>query len=154
MENHTRARLLNVKLADRTLWFDGTSSFDPSTIQKLIQLYDIKYIDYHNDDTLKHNKRVDNEHQLLIKQECIIPEKQWLIPDEYKNINVIDYIANKHIEIIKNLTHQEVKKREERLAEELVLYFKKRLFPVLQTIIYIINTLTEKNIVWGIGRGS
>jgi DNA polymerase III alpha subunit len=154
MENHTKVHSLNTKLADRTLWFDGISSFDPSEIDSLISLYDIKYVNYHNEETLRYNKNVDNKKQLLVKNSCEIPKKQWIIPEEYKNINVIEYVATKHTKIIENLSSEETLGRETRLAKELVLYHKKHLFPVLQTIIFIINTLIEKNIVWGVGRGS
>jgi len=37
---------------------------------------------------------------------------------------------------------------------ELELYRARNLYPVLQLIIYIVDTLRKHNLVWGVGRGS
>ena len=41
-----------------------------------------------------------------------------------------------------------------RVNDELTLYKKLDLLPVLRTIIFVINTLRENSVVWGVGRGS
>ena len=38
--------------------------------------------------------------------------------------------------------------------EEIKIYKNLELMDVLATLIYIINTLVDNNIVWGVGRGS
>jgi len=37
---------------------------------------------------------------------------------------------------------------------ELAEYKARNLFPVLQLLIYIIDTMRKNNLVWGVGRGS
>jgi DNA polymerase III alpha subunit len=41
-----------------------------------------------------------------------------------------------------------------RVAEELRLFAKHDMIPVLKTMTYIVDTLRANNIVWGVGRGS
>jgi DNA polymerase III alpha subunit len=66
------------------------------------------------------------------------------MPDSYKNIDIEQWCLSKCI------TDTEVKRVELELTE-----FKSRnLFPVLQCMIYIVDTLRSNNIVWGVGRGS
>jgi DNA polymerase III alpha subunit len=42
----------------------------------------------------------------------------------------------------------------ERVVEELRLFAKHDMIPVLKTMKYIVDTLRANNIVWGVGRGS
>ena len=77
---------------------------------------------------------------------------EWNIPEEYKTLDVISYVADKLSEL--DLPEEEIELRERRCVKELAIYRKMGLFDTLRALIYIINTLTEKNIVWGVGRGS
>lgn len=68
----------------------------------------------------------------------------WFIPDSYKNIDIEQWCLDKC------KSEVEVKRVELELPE-----FKSRnLYPVLQCMIYIVDTLRANNIVWGVGRGS
>ena len=68
----------------------------------------------------------------------------WFIPDSYKNIDIEQWCLDKC------MTDTEVNRVELELTE-----FKSRnLYPVLQCMIYIVDTLRANNIVWGVGRGS
>jgi DNA polymerase III alpha subunit len=42
----------------------------------------------------------------------------------------------------------------QRVEMELALYEARKLYPVLQLMIYIVDTLRKNNLVWGVGRGS
>lgn len=147
--------LWNVQLADRILWFDGLSSFDPTELTSALKRYDIKHVTDITDDVIQYNQLVGKESQLTVKQTCLPLDYNWAIPDQYNNLDVIQYISDIHCDILRreNLT-DEADAREQRLAEELALFKQKQLFPVLRAIIYIINTLNRDNIVWGVGRGS
>ena len=41
-----------------------------------------------------------------------------------------------------------------RVEMELELYKTRNLYPMLQLVIYIVDTLRKHNLVWGVGRGS
>jgi len=72
-----------------------------------------------------------------------INPNNWFIPDEYKNMDIEDYLMN----ICPKDNHQ-------RLIEELNLYKQNNMISVLKTIKYLVDTLRTNNIVWGVGRGS
>jgi len=68
----------------------------------------------------------------------------WLMPEKYKSIDVALYVLERcH-------TNQE----RERAGEELLEFNNRNLFPLLQYMIFLVDTMRENNIVWGVGRGS
>lgn len=75
--------------------------------------------------------------------------KEFNIPDYYKNLDVEQYIK----ELIPT-SGQDVNIITARVEQELAEFSARNLFPVLQLLIYIVNTLRKNNLVWGIGRGS
>lgn len=138
----------NTVLQDRTLWYDGDSTYDSDQLLQLVNNHDIKYVDKINDLVKQYNNYVAADKQLTIKQDCQLLPHQWIIPAKYKKLDVIDYVCNKHQSLFDDT------QRDIRLAKEFALYKKYDLFDVLRTIIYIINTLDQNNVVWGVGRGS
>lgn len=71
-------------------------------------------------------------------------QSEWFMPDEYKNMNVIEYIIK-----LTN-TPQEYKRVDEELQE-----FKKRdMLDLLKYMIYLVDFMRDNNIIWGVGRGS
>ena len=42
----------------------------------------------------------------------------------------------------------------DRVATELHLYKERNMYPVLRWLVYFIDTMRSKDIVWGVGRGS
>lgn len=148
----TKARLRSTPLLDRTLWFDGDSSFDPARVDELIRSYSIKYVDHLTPDIKTYNKFVSPANAIVQKDKCNKISNAWNIPPEYANLDVVAYVFDKHHEEFSD--RPDFHQRERRLAEELVLFEKRRFFDVLRAIIYIINTLNAHNVVWGVGRGS
>lgn len=69
--------------------------------------------------------------------------KNWLIPREYKNMDIEGFLVN-----------QCPKENQERLIKELQLYHKHDMLIVLKAMKYIVDTLRKNDIVWGVGRGS
>lgn len=68
----------------------------------------------------------------------------WFIPDKYLHINVEQYI----------LDLAGTPEEKQRVLYEMQLYNERNLEPVLRLIIYIVDLMREKNVVWGVGRGS
>lgn len=145
----------NTQLKDRTLWFDGDSSFNPSDIVNLSSTYqNILYVDEMNDEVYRFNKNVPKSSHITIKTQCGQLTHDWVIPCEYKALDIIEYICDKHVKMTTGLTITEIDKRDYRLISELALYKKYGLLDILRPIIWIINTLSEANVVYGVGRGS
>ena len=71
-------------------------------------------------------------------------QSDWYMPDEYKQMNVED-----HIRSLAKTQEEKI-----RVEEELVLYKKYNVLNVLKFLVYLIETMRDNNIVWGVGRGS
>ena len=68
----------------------------------------------------------------------------WWMPDEYKNLNIIDYLLSK--------TNNE--KEYQRVIEELAEFQERGLMPLLHYMVYFVTTMNNNNVVMGVGRGS
>lgn len=71
-------------------------------------------------------------------------QSNWYFPEQYKNLDI-----EKHI---KDLA--ETEQQLARVEQELELYKKFNLYTVLRYLVYLIDTMRNNNIVWGVGRGS
>jgi len=72
--------------------------------------------------------------------------KEFNIPQHYKQIDVEQYVRN----LSRNLTPD----GQDRVEMELELFRTRKLFPILQLLINIVDTMRKHNLVWGVGRGS
>jgi DNA polymerase III alpha subunit len=97
-----------------------------------------------SDDISKYVSRVDAERLNYPIPPDHIDHTQWFIPDKYKELNIKEYC----------LDLCNTQKETERVLEEINLYESHGFIPVLQTVKYIVDTLRENNILWGVGRGS
>jgi DNA polymerase III alpha subunit len=114
-------------------------------IELLYRGHDIKCLPFEQtEQTEQFNKFCD-----LLEVEPIVTEikysKQFNIPQHYLNLDVEQYI--------KNLAPNDPD-RLHRVEQELDLFRTRKLFPLLQLLIYIIDTMRKHNIIWGVGRGS
>ena len=110
-----------------------------------------------NDDVDKFNEAM--EQQGFDKLQKYIPidvdektfdgalQSEWFMPDEYKDINVFEYVLRK-AEIP---CEQHV---QDRIWEELQEYEKRDMEDLLRYMIYLVDFMRENDIVWGVGRGS
>ncbi len=70
--------------------------------------------------------------------------QNWFLPEDYARLDIYDHFAK-----------MDLKDYEfERIAEELVLYQERELFPMLRFLIYLVKFMREHKIVYGVGRGS
>lgn len=68
----------------------------------------------------------------------------WFMPEKYKTMDIAQYIldqCNGEAEL-------------QRAGEELLLYQERDMFVLLRYLKYLVDTMRENNIVWGVGRGS
>ena len=72
--------------------------------------------------------------------------KDFNIPLHYKELDVEKYIHEKLVE----RDPDEIG----RVETELDMYRERGLLPVLQLLIWIVDTMRKHNLVWGVGRGS
>lgn len=143
-------------LKDRTLYYDGDTEVSPDQVIDMIDkgLRDL-YVSEITDEIKQYNRLSSRK---ITTKETINPLSfEWNIPDEYKNIDVVDYVIDRWAqECTTNdqITSDDADVRAKRVSKELTLYKELDLLPILRAIIYVINTLQDKKIVWGVGRGS
>lgn len=69
---------------------------------------------------------------------------KWLIPDAYKEIDVEAYC----------LDRCQDEDQRARVRQEMILFKARSLAPMLQSLVYLVDTLRTNNVLWGVGRGS
>jgi len=125
-------------------------------IELVYQGYDIDKVRVNDERVEKYNSIINdlaldwpaikklNEIDIAVEDYDSALQSDWYMPDEYKNMNVID-----HIKFL-----AKTDKEKKRVDEEMDLYVKYNLLNVLKFLVYLISTMRQNNIVWGVGRGS
>jgi DNA polymerase III alpha subunit len=71
-------------------------------------------------------------------------QNQWYMPDEYKTYDIVDWLYCECHTI----------EQKERVTQELTLFAQHNMIDLLKYIKYLVDTMREHKIVWGVGRGS
>jgi len=69
---------------------------------------------------------------------------QWHMPDRYQQLDLDLYFAQRVNSVVEA----------ERVALELALFRERNMEQLLKFMIYLVDTMKENNIIWGVGRGS
>lgn len=116
----------------------------------------VPFVDEMNEEIRRYNNLVPPDKQVRIKTENRPFKFDWIIPDDYKNLNLVDYVTDKLMIDFeqKKFDEDQLPDRANRVSQELILYKKHGVEDVLRVLIFVINTLTNQGVVWGVGRGS
>lgn len=68
----------------------------------------------------------------------------WHFPDEYKNFDIAKFV----------LDQCQDETELQRAGQELLLFQERDMFVLLRYLKYLVDTMRQNNIVWGVGRGS
>jgi DNA polymerase III alpha subunit len=71
-------------------------------------------------------------------------QRNWHMPEEYKNLDIAAHVLNLC----------QTQEQMQRCGQELLLYQERDLFDLLRYLKYLVDTMTENHIIWGVGRGS
>jgi DNA polymerase III alpha subunit len=71
-------------------------------------------------------------------------QKAWFMPQEYKDMDIAAWL----------LSQCSTEEEKSRIALELQLFTQHNMIPLLQYLKYLIDTLRENHVMWGVGRGS
>lgn len=82
--------------------------------------------------------------KLSVEEFDSLNQREWIMPDVYKNLDIAKWILEQCTTDVER----------QRVGEELLLYLDRDLFPLLQYLKYLVDTMRKYNIVWGVGRGS
>lgn len=125
-------------------------------IELVYQGYDVNKVKVNDDRVEKYNTIVEElaldwpslqkltDIDITVEDYDRALQSDWYMPDEYKQMNVED-----HIRSLAKTQEEKI-----RVEEELVLYRKYNVLNVLKFLVYLIETMRDNNIVWGVGRGS
>jgi len=78
------------------------------------------------------------------KQQDKIFQSNWFMPAKYSLLDIEDFLLSKC----------NTKEEQIRVQDELSAYKDKDLLPLLQYMIFLVDTLRQNNVIWGVGRGS
>jgi len=71
-------------------------------------------------------------------------QNNWLMPSEYYDMDIAKYILDQCT------TDEEL----QRAGHELLLFQERDMFVLLKYLKFLVDTMRQNNIVWGVGRGS
>ena len=71
-------------------------------------------------------------------------QSQWLMPESYKQLDIAKYV----LDLCQS--NDEL----QRVGQELLMYQERDMFDMLRYLKYLVDTMRQNNIVWGVGRGS
>jgi len=96
-----------------------------------------------SDDLSKYLARLDSERLLYPTPPKEINSKHWFIPNDYCP-NLVEFLYSQC----------ETPEQTQRVDQELELFIKNGMYDLLHVMKYVVDTLRENNVVWGVGRGS
>lgn len=144
-------------LEDRVLWHDGDSTVSEEKITQLLAAglpVDGLFVEHVTQEIKRYNALVPKNQQITVKTECNLPKVEWVLPEEYASLDVKAYILDKLSRECIRVADTLNRERVQRTLTELKLYESMGLYDLLRALIYIINTLQARDVVWGVGRGS
>jgi len=74
-------------------------------------------------------------------QQC---QQHWFMPDMYRNMDIAAWVLDQCSE----------QAELQRCGQELLMYQERNLFDLLKYLKYLVDTMREHGVVWGVGRGS
>ena len=73
-----------------------------------------------------------------------VRQREWFMPDRYKEMDIAEHVLGL-------CTTQD---QLQRAGQELLMFQERGLFDLLRYLKYLVDTLRENRVVWGVGRGS
>jgi len=71
-------------------------------------------------------------------------QDDWNMPEEYKNMDIAKYI----LDLCRTDAELQC------VGKELLLYQERGMFKLLCFLVYLVDTMRDNKVVWGVGRGS
>lgn len=87
-------------------------------------------------------KYVDTD--ISIEDFDTLQQSNWHMPEHYKNMDIAEWV----------LSQCSNESELQRAGEELLLFQERDMFNLLRYMKYLVDTMRDNNIVWGVGRGS
>lgn len=118
---------------------DPTRIITDMLVDKTITFDDI-FIDINNIPKLRQYQDPNINIQKFDEQN----QNNWNMPEDYKKLDIALFVLDQC------KTDAEL----QRAGQELILFQERGMFPLLQYLKYLVDTMRKHNVVWGVGRGS
>lgn len=82
--------------------------------------------------------------KITVSEFDTIQQNQWFMPEKYKSLDIAKYVLD--------LCASDAELQ--RVGQELLMFQERGMFDLLRYLKYLVDTMRENNIVWGVGRGS
>ena len=82
--------------------------------------------------------------KISVEEFDTIQQSHWHMPKEYYELDIAKWV----------LEQCKTEESLQRAGQELLAYSDRNMFPMLQYLKYLVDTMRKHNIVWGVGRGS
>jgi len=73
-----------------------------------------------------------------------LQQKNWHMPQQYKDLDIAEHVLN----LCRSDTELQ------RVGHELLMYQERNLFDLLRYLHYLVDTMKQNRVIWGVGRGS
>lgn len=73
-----------------------------------------------------------------------LQQRNWHMPQQYKDLDIAEHVLNLCT------TDAEL----QRVGHELLMYQERNLFDLLRYLHYLVDTMKQNHVIWGVGRGS
>ena len=71
-------------------------------------------------------------------------QRHWFMPQHYQDMDIAEHVLSLCS------THAEL----QRVGQELLMYQERGLFDLLKYLTYLVDTMQQHQLIWGVGRGS
>lgn len=144
-----------IELDHYKLWADGTVTVDDNQLENIITNgvpLNRVYVEKKTPKVVQWNKFSGQDEKFDVKTNLSPFSVDWNIPDEYVDIDIVDYISN---ELIPKVEQDEFyDARLTRIVEEVEQIQITKSESIFRCLIYILDKMKKDNVFWGLGRGS
>jgi DNA polymerase III alpha subunit len=152
---------LEVDLGWRRLRFDGASIVSPEQVARCLLLgahpTDLR-VDGEGWEIDSFNAQVEPEDHLNPPTDAVRLDFSWQLPEKYLQLDIYEAVGRAYeaasAELHASYTPAQRDLALSRVAAELAEFERRGLTNFLRTIIYVIDVFREKQVIWGVGRGS
>lgn len=145
---------MRTKTKNYSIKYDGTVEVEPEQVPFLfVKGLNPNQINvtYYNDDIEKFNIRSEDKIELVSDDIRTNNLFDWNIPQKYLELDLEKYVKE---ELILKVSQDAYERRISRLENELAEIKRRKLESLFRCIIYVVDEMRDKKLVWGVGRGS
>lgn len=153
-------------LSNRILLYSGDSVYTPEQLNQVLKSGGVidpthMYVSTLDNDIKKFNTISEDEIKVIDDIESNDVPKGlpfWDIPEQYQKLDIKKYLYSQLLQQGEseefNFSNEDINNRIDRIESEYELFERSGLTQSLNAVKYIVDSLSDMNIVWGTGRGS